>query len=136
MTLATPLNPKTMVPNSAEFFVAKRWSDPLLQAGVYKDPDINVGGETVEDIYSNWKGKKMKNGNQLTVTFNLHEQNTAVLAVLENGVVNYKTEVGTVTGRSETYAPGQWSYENDILLDKANADNSVIAPTTVEGLIN
>lgn len=136
MTLNAPLNAKTMVPSSAEFFVAKRWSDTLLQVGVYKDPDINVGGETVDDIYANYRCKKMKNGNQLTLNFNLHEQNTAVLAVLENGVVEYKTEVGTVTGRIETYSPGQWSYENDILLDKANDDGTAIAPTTVQALIS
>jgi len=42
-----------MVPNSAEFFVAKDWGDNLIQLGFYKDQSLAPAGESIEDVYSN-----------------------------------------------------------------------------------
>lgn len=61
MTLKNPIQEQYMVPVSMSVFVAKKWSDPLRNIGVYKDPDRASAGETSDDVYSNWQTKKIKN---------------------------------------------------------------------------
>lgn len=135
MTLANPNAPETMVPSSAEMFVADRWSAPLKNIWFYKNPTLASAGETVNDEYANGTLKKVKNGDKLTVTFELHEQYLPVLKSLQKGLISVSSEVASVTARVETYNAGSWGFNTDILLDKANADGSAIVPTKVEALI-
>jgi hypothetical protein len=53
MTLKAPIKPGHMVPNSMEIYIAKRWSDNLMQVGFYKDQSLAFGGENSDDVYSN-----------------------------------------------------------------------------------
>jgi hypothetical protein len=73
MSLNAPLNPGHMIPNSMEVYIAKKWSDNLLQLGFYKDQSLAAAGESVDDVYSNGIIKKIKNGNKMTVNITTHE---------------------------------------------------------------
>lgn len=77
----------------------------------------------------------MKDGDKLTINFDLHENSLAVFRSLQKGLIEVKKELASVTGRIETYKPGQWGFNDDILLDKASANGNAIVPTTVEALI-
>lgn len=134
MSLNVPLNPGHMVPNAMELFIAKRWSDPLMQVGFYKDQDIAAAGETSEDVYSNGSLKKIKDGNKVKVNFSLHELTNEKLEILQLGLISMKA--GTVVGEVETFLPGTWSFEKDVLLKYANQDGTAVEPTKVEALIN
>ena len=83
MTLKAPLNPGHMIPNSMEVYIAKKWSDTLMQLGFYKDQSLAAAGESVDDIYSNGTIKKIKNGNQMTVSITPHELTVEKLEILQ-----------------------------------------------------
>lgn len=134
MTLSSPLNAGHMVPNAMEIFIAKRWSDPLMQAGFYKDQDLTAAGETSDDVYSNGSLKKIKDGNKVKVNFSLHELTNEKLEILQLGLISMKA--GTVVGEVENFMPGSWSFEKDILLKYANQDGTPADVTKVEALIN
>lgn len=134
MTLKAPLNPWHMIPNSMEVFIAKKWSDTFYQLGFYKDQSLANAGETVEDVYSNGKLKKTKDGDKITVNITAHELTVEKLAILQSGLV--EVHAGTVTGEVENYLPWDWSFDKDIILQYSNADGTAISPTTVSALID
>ena len=122
-----------MVPNSMEVYIAKKWSDPLLHLGFYKDQSLAAAGESVEDVYSNGTIKKTRDGDKVTVNITAHELTVDKLEILQYGLV--KLNPGTVTGEVEKFNPGDWSFDKDIMLKYSNADDSAIAPTSVTALI-
>ena len=134
MTLKTPINAGHMVPNAMEIFVAKRWSDPLMQVGFYKDQEIAAAGESSDDVYSNGSLKKIKDGNKVKVNFSLHELTNEKLEILQLGLISMKS--GTVVGEVESFMPGAWSFDKDILLKYSNQDGTATEVTKVEALIN
>ena len=134
MTLKAPLNPGHMIPNSMEVYIAKKWSDTLLQLGFYKDQSLAAAGESVDDIYSNGTIKKIKNGNQMTVSITPHELTVDKLEILQFGLV--ELHAGTVSGEVETFMPGDWSFDKDILLKYSNADNTAVTIASVKALID
>ena len=134
MTLKAPLNPGHMVPNSMEVYIAKKWSDNLMQLGFYKDQSLAAAGESADDVYSNGTIKKVRDGNKMTVNFAAHELTVDKLEILQYWLV--KLHAGTVTGEVEQFFPGDWNFEKDILLKYSNADNTAIDPTSVTALID
>ena len=72
-----------MIPNSMEVYIAKKWSDNLLQLGFYKDQSLAAAGESVDDVYSNGIIKKIKNGNKMTVNITAHELTVDKLEILQ-----------------------------------------------------
>ena len=72
-----------MIPNSMEVYVAKKWSDTLLQIGFYKDQSLAAAGESVEDVYSNGTIKKTRDGDKVTVNFSVHELTVEKLEILQ-----------------------------------------------------
>lgn len=134
MSLKAPLNPGHMVPNSMEVYIAKKWSDPLLQLGFYKDQGMAAAGESVDDVYSNGTLKKTRDGDKVTVNITPHELTVDKLEILQFWLV--KLNPGTVTGEVEKFNPGDWSYDKDIMLKYSNADDSAIVPTSVTALID
>lgn len=135
-TLNSPIAEQFMVPVSMDVLVAKKWSDPLKNIGVYKDPDRSSAGETSEDVYSNYMTKKIKNGDMMKVNVALHEINPDILAIIDGGAISVSKEVASVQDRIETFMPGKWGFNKDILLESRNADGSVIKPSDVTALIN
>ena len=133
MTLKAPLNPWHMIPNSMEVYIAKKWSDNFLQLGFYKDQSLANAGETTEDVYSNWKIKKMKDGDKITVNITAHELTVEKLAILQSWLV--EVHAWTVTAEVERRNPGDWSFDKDIILKYSNADWTAIDPTSVTALI-
>ena len=136
MSLKNPIAEQYMVPVSMEVFASKKWSDALKNIGVYKDQERSSGGETSEDVYSNWQTKKIKNGDMMKINITLHEINPSILAIIDNGTVTVSKEIASVVDRVETFTPGKWGYSKDILLESRNADGSVIIPTEVKALID
>lgn len=134
MTLKAPLNPGHMIPNSMEVYIAKKWSDPLMQLGFYKDQSLAAAGESVDDIYSNGTIKKIKNGNQMTVSITPHELTVEKLEILQFGLV--ELHAGTVTGEVETFMPGDWSFDKDIMLKYSNADDTAVTVSSIKALID
>jgi len=134
MTLKAPLNPWHMIPNSMEVFIAKKWSDNFLQLGFYKDQSLANAWETIEDVYSNGKIKKMRDWDKITVNITAHELTVEKLAILQSWLV--EVHAGTVAGEVEVYNPWEWSFDKDIILQYSNADGTAIAPTSVKALIN
>lgn len=134
MTLKAPLNPWHMVPNSMEVFVAKKWSDPLLQLGFYKDQWLAAAWESVEDVYSNGTIKKTKDWDKVTVNISVHELTVEKLEILQSGLV--EVHAGTVSDEVETWMPWEWSFNRDLLLKYSNGDGSVISSPEVKALIN
>jgi hypothetical protein len=43
---------------------------------------------------------------------------------------------GTVVSEVEKFAPGEWSYDRDILLKFSNGDETAVTPTSVTALID
>ena len=134
MSLNAPLNPGHMIPNSMEVYIAKKWSDNLLQLGFYKDQSLAAAGESVDDVYSNGIIKKIKNGNKMTVNITAHELTVDKLEILQYWLV--ELHAGTVSGEVEEFMPGDWNFEKDIILKYSNADGTAISPTTVSALID
>lgn len=135
MTLTTPSNPQYMVQTSAEFRVAKRWSDALKHVGLYKNPDRTPAGETSDDVYANYSTKKIKWGNKITQKFDLHEITPEILAIIDNGTIVKSNEIASVVDRTESFKPGYWSFDKDIILKSRNADGSEIT-AEVKGVID
>lgn len=135
-TLTNPIAEQFMVPVSMDVLVAKKWSDPLKNIGVYKDPDRASAGETSDDTYSNYMTKKIKNGDMMKINVALHEINPDILAIIDGGSLTVSKEVASVQDRIETFLPGKWGFNKDILLESRNADGSVIEPTEVKALID
>lgn len=133
MTLKAPLNPGHMIPNSMEVYIAKSWGDTFYQLGFYKDQSLANAGETTEDVYSNGKIKKMKDGDKITVNITAHELTVDKLAILQSGLV--EVHAGTVAGEVEVYNPNYWSFDKEVLLQYSNADGTAISPTSVKALI-
>lgn len=127
MTLKAPLNPESMIPNSAEIYAGKTW-DQMVQIGLYKDPSFSAGGETVEDVYANATLTKVTGGNKLNVSFNLHEITPEKLEILQYGLIQLENPA-TITGEVDTYRPGSREIWNGILLRYKNSDGDPIAPT-------
>lgn len=134
MTLTAPLNPWHMIPNSMEVFIAKKWSDNFLQLGFYKDQSLTNAGETTEDVYSNWKIKKMKDWDKITVNITAHELTVEKLAILQSWLV--EVHPWSVAGEIEVYNPGEWSFDKDVILQYSNADGTAISPDSIKALIN
>lgn len=134
MSLKAPLNPGHMIPNSMEIYVAKRASDPWLQIGFYKDQSLAAAGETAEDVYSNGTIKKVRDGNKITVSFTAHELTNEKLEILQYWLVELKA--GTVVGEVESFKPGEWSFDQDIILKYSNANGTAVDPTSVVALID
>lgn len=123
-----------MIPNSMEIYVAKRWKDPLVQIGFYKDQDLTTAGESTEDVYANGTIKKVKDGNKMKVSFSLHELTDEKVDILQYGMLDFKP--GTVANEVETIMPGNWSFEDDILLKYSNQDGTAVNVATVSALID
>lgn len=119
-----------------DVLVAPKWSAPLRNIGVYKDPDRASAGETSEDVYANWQTKKIKNGDMMKINVALHEINPDILAIIDGGAISVSKEVASVQDRTETFLPGRWGFNKDILLESRNADGSVIEPSEVSALID
>lgn len=134
MTLKAPINPGHMVPNSMEVYIASRWSDSPIQLGFYKDQELAAAGESIEDVYSNGTLKKTKDWDKVTLNITVHELTVEKLAILQSGLV--EVHAWTVSAEVEKWNPWDWSFEKDILLKYANADWTVIAPTSVTALID
>ena len=134
MTLPAPLNPWHMIPNSMEVFIAKKWSDNFLQLWFYKDQSIANAGETTEDVYSNWKIKKMKDWDKITVNITAHELTVEKLEILQSGLV--EVHPWTVTGEVEHRNPGEWGYDKDIILKYSNLDWTAVTVASVTALID
>lgn len=132
MTLAKPINPWHMVPNSAEFYVAKDWGDTPIQLGLYKDQELAPAGESIEDVYSNGVIRKTKDGNKITVNVDVHELTIEKLAIIQSGLV--EVHPWTVSGEVESYMPWEWELNKGILLKYSNADWTAISPTSVKVL--
>lgn len=134
MTLQKPLNPWHMIPNSMEVFIAKDWGDDLLQLGFYKDQSLAPAWESIEDVYSNWVLKKIKDGNKVTVNISVHELTVEKLAILQSGLVEVHAE--TVSGESESWMPWEWELNKGLLLKYSNADWSAVTVSSVKALVN
>ena len=134
MTLAKPINPWHMVPNSAEFYIAKDWGDNLMQLGFYKDQSLAPAGESIEDVYSNGVIKKTKDWNKVTVNVTVHELTIEKLAILQSGLVEVHAE--TVSNESESWMPGEWELNKGLLLKYSNADSSAVTVSSVKALVN
>ena len=134
MSLKAPLNPGHMIPNSMEVYIAKKWSDTLLQVGFYKDQTLAAAGESVEDVYSNGTIKKTRDGDKVTVNFSVHELTVEKLEILQFWLV--ELHAGTVSGEVETFMPGSWDYDKDIMLKYCNADSSAVTISSVSALID
>lgn len=136
MAIKNPMSEKHMVKVSQDVFVAKKWSDPLKNVGVYNNPDRTSAGETTEDKYANWETKLIKKGDTMNIKVDLHEINPAIIDIIEYGAIKVSKEIESIVDRVEEFAPGQWSFTKDILLKSRNADKSVITPTEVKALVN
>ena len=134
MTLKAPLNPGHMIPNSMEVYIAKRWSDPLIQLGFYKDQSIASAGETTDDVYSNGTLKKTKDGDKVTVNISTHEMTTEKLEILQSGLV--EIHAGTVTSEVLKVNPWDWSFDKDVLLEYSNGDGTAVTVASVSALID
>ena len=134
MTLKAPLNPWHMIPNSMEVFIAKKWWDTPLQIGFYKDQSLAAAGETLEDVYSNWTLKKVRDWDKVTLSIDVHELTIEKLAILQSGLV--EVHAGTVSWEVETYLAWQWSFDQDILLKYANASWEAVTVSSISALIN
>ena len=134
MTLKAPIKPGHMVPNSMEIYIAKRWSDNLMQVGFYKDQSLAFGGENNDDVYSNWTLKKIKDWNKMTVSFSAHELTNEKLEVLQLWLTEYTA--WTVASEVQVAEPGEWSFTKDILLKYSNQDWTPCTVASVSALIN
>ena len=132
MTLSKPLNAWHMVPNSAEFYIAKDWWDTPLQLGFYKDQSMAAAWESTDDIYSNGVLKKTKDWNKVTVNVSVHELTTEKLAILQSGLV--ELHAGTVSGEVETLMPWTWELDTWILLKYSNADWTAVTVSSIKSL--
>ena len=133
MTLAKPINPWHMVPNSAEFYVAKDWWDDLLQLGFYKNQSLEPAGESIEDVYSNGVIKKTKDWNKVTVNVEVHELTVEKLAILQSGLVEVHAE--SVSNEAEVWMPWEWELNKGLLLKYSNADWTAVTVASVKALI-
>ncbi len=134
MSLEAPINAGHMVPNSMEIFIAKRRKDALLQAGYYKNPNMEPAGESSEDVYANWTLKKIKDWNKFKITFDLHELTNEKVEILQLWLQEKKP--WTVTNEVETFMPWTRSFEDDILLKYSNQDGSAVNVSKIEALID
>lgn len=134
MTLAKPLNPWHMIPNSAEFYVAKDWGDDLLQLGFYKNQSLEPAGESIEDVYSNGVIRKVKDWNKVTVNVEVHELTIEKLAILQSGLV--EVHAGTVSNEVEEWMPNGWELNKGLLLKYSNADGTPVTIESVKALID
>lgn len=71
----------------------------------------------------------------MKVSVSLHEINPDTLAIIDGGAITVNKEISSVTDRIETFMPGQWGFNKDVLLESRNADGSIIEPTEVKALI-
>jgi len=134
MTLKAPIKPGHMVPNSMEIYIAKRWSDNLMQVGFYKDQSLAFGGENSDDVYSNWTLKKIRDWNKMTVSFSAHELTNEKLEVLQLWLTEYTA--WTVASEVQVANPGEWSFTKDILLKYSNQDWTPCTIASVKALID
>ncbi len=134
MSLQKPINPWHMIPNSAEFFIAKDWWDDLLQLGFYKDQSLAPAWESIEDVYSNGVIKKTKDWNKVTVNVDVHELTIEKLAILQSGLVEVHAE--TVSNESESWMPYEWELDKGLLLKYSNGDWSAVTVSSVKALVN
>lgn len=105
-----------------------------MQLGFYKDQSLAAAGESADDVYSNGTIKKIKNGNKMTVNITAHELTVDKLEILQYWLVSL--HAGTVTGEVETFMPGDWSFDKDVVLKYSNADDTAVDVTSVKALIN
>ena len=136
MTVKNPIDERYMVRASMDVLIAQSWSKALKNVGVYSDPNRTSAGETGDETYSNWKTKKIKDGDMMKVDITLHEINPSILAIIDGGSVKVTKEAASVTDRIEKFMPGQWGFNKDVLLESRNADGTVIEPSEVKALIN
>lgn len=129
MTIQAPMKKEYMVNASMNVLIAKNWHSPLRNVGVYSDPAREAWGETSDEVYSNWRTKRIKNGDLMNLNVSLHEINPEILAIIDWGAVEYEQEVATVTDRLEKFMVGQWWFDRDVILSSRNADGTAITPT-------
>lgn len=134
MTLKAPLNPGHMIPNSMEVHIATGWWEDFLQLGFYKDQELAAAWESIDDVYSNWTIKKIKDWNKITLNITAHELTVEKLAILQYGLV--EVHAGTVTWEVEVWKAWEWSFEKDILLKYSNANWTAATITSVTALIS
>ena len=134
MTLAKPINPWHMVPNSAEFYIAKDWSNDLLQLGFYKNQSLEAAGESIEDVYSNGIIKKVKDWNKVTVNVEVHELTIEKLEIMQSGLVTVHAE--TVSGETQEWMPNDWDLNKGMLLKYSNADWTAVTVSSVKAIID
>lgn len=134
MSLQKPINPWHMVPNSAEFWIAKDWGDDLLQLGFYKNQSLAPAWESIEDVYSNGVIKKTKDWNKVTVNVEVHELTIEKLAIMQSGLVEVHAE--TVSNEAEVLMPWEWELNKGILLKYSNADWTAVTVASVKALVD
>lgn len=132
MSINKPVKNKTRLAWSPEIYVAARWSDTLQRVGVYKDHEISFGGETVEDVYSNYTAKKSKNSDKLNISFALSEQRPEIMEIINKGTIQKTEQTNTlIAWQVDQFFIGEWGFDFDILLSKYNADGSLVTINSI-----
>ena len=131
-TLNKPVSAKTILSGGYQIYVASRFSDTETRVGVFKDDEISFGGDNVTTDYNNYRAQKIKNGDLMNVKFTLAEQRPDVMAIINNGTVT-KTSVpnSLETGRVDTFLPGEWGFDSDVLMTRYNADGTPVVITAI-----
>lgn len=130
-SLNTPVNAKNMLTWGFEIYVGLKPTS-MVRLWVFKDVDTSFGGETTEDIYTNYKTKKVKNGDQYNINLSVHEITPQTMAIIFNGMVDYIKNSGTTASVTDSKTVGEWSYDDPVRLSKFNSNLSAVTITSVK----
>lgn len=135
-SLNKPVRQKTMIVWGWEIYIApKDARNSRERMWVFKEQELTFGGETQEDIYTNFKTKKIVQGDQVNLAFSYHELRPEIIEIINGGGTtrtNYNG-VTAVVGHIYALELGEWSLDNYLALDLKNGNNTLVTITNITG---
>lgn len=131
-TLQKPVKPKTMISGWFLVYMWLEWTS-FKNIWVLKDHEISFGGETVDDIYTNYKTKKTTNADQVNFSFSLNEQRPEIIEILRNWLSTRTSYDGSTTVANQIDTVIAWSlvFGEGIRLSVSNWDKSAVTINSI-----
>ena len=135
-SLNSPVRQKTMITWGFEVYVGADWSS-LTRIWVFKDQDIQFGGENQEDTYTNFYTKKVTAGDQVNFAFSYHEMRPEIIDVINGGLSQRINNGGIlIPSQTDTFEPGDWALDDEIRVTLSNGDNTVVTMNSINGTVD
>ena len=126
-TINKPVSPKTILSGGYEIYIASRFAETETRVGVFGDDEISFGGSNSSQEYTNYRADTIINGDLLELSFSLAEQRPEVMEILNAGTVARSIVPNSLEiGRVDTFGPGEWGFEADVLTTRYNADGTTV----------